>query len=61
MKRFFIFFAIALPFAFLAEFLEAKLGDSWRTVLVFCVVLLLVRVLVYFYRRLKGIPDNFHE
>jgi hypothetical protein len=60
-KRFFLFFAISLPFAFLAEFLEVRLGDSWWAVFVFCMVLFLARILVYFYRKNKGIPDNFHE
>jgi hypothetical protein len=60
-KYFISLFIVLLPFAFFYEFLEARLGDSWWSVFVFCMVLFFVRALIYFYRKSKGIPDDFCE
>ena len=61
MIRFIKIFLIFVPFAFLYRYLESRYGDSWNTVLVFLAILIFARVILYFYRRAKNIPDNFHD
>lgn len=53
MKKFIVLFAVAIPFAFLANFLESRLGDSLLTVVIFCVALVVARLLFYLYCKFK--------
>jgi len=61
MKKLIFLFIVTLPFAFLANFLESRFGDSWLTVALFCVALVVARLLLYLYRKSKGVSDDFGE
>ncbi|MCQ3001623.1 hypothetical protein NLO98_17875 [Pseudomonas syringae] len=58
-KYFLIMTAVAILVAYFYNLLEKYLGDTWLTVGFFAVVLILLRVGLYLYRRSKGIKDNY--
>jgi hypothetical protein len=59
MKRFFFLFAVFVPLAFFYVFLERTVGDSWVSVGIFAGVLIAGRLVLFLYRRSRGIKDTY--
>ncbi len=59
MKRALYLFLVFLPFAFFYKFLEKYVGDTWFTVIIFCVVLFILRFLLFLFRQSKNIKDDY--
>ena len=59
MSNFFLLLLICIPIVLLDKILDFYIKNPWLSLAVFFIILVIGRVLLFLYRRSKGIKDGY--
>ncbi|MFA9950074.1 hypothetical protein ABCS64_07045 [Rhodocyclaceae bacterium Wk13] len=59
MKKYFLLLLICIPIVLLDKVLDFYIKNPWVSLVVFFIILVIGRVLLFLYRRSKGIKDGY--
>lgn len=59
MSKFFLLLLICIPIVLLDQVLDFYIKNPWLSLAVFFIILVIGRVLLFLYRRLKGIKNGY--
>lgn len=59
MKKYFLLLLICIPIVLLDKVLDFYIKNPWVSLAVFFIILIIGRILLFLYRRSKGIKDGY--